>query len=150
MNYAMNPIPLIKRILYYFALFPIGLIVAYFFVVLLNMIFGMPVYRMLLIEISIAFLIIHYIFCIIFFKIKLLIKLIIPFALTIFSGIIFWLMSISDFFLCTYFFNGRYDNSIADFIINTFLIFIVLWEIAYQILRFCYKPLNDDEKSPEL
>jgi len=85
-------------------------------------------------EIFLAILIMHYVFGAIFLKTKLRIKWIVPLATSLVFGIVFWLMLTNNFCLRINFF-GRYTNAIYEVIINAFLLFIVVWKTAYQILK---------------
>jgi hypothetical protein len=132
----MQTIPLIKRILFYLFLSPISLMVSFLFILLLSRIFDNYTFGTYSFdfEIFLAILIMHYVFGAIFLKTKLIIKLIVPFATSLIFGIVFWLIATNDFYLRINFF-GRYTNTIYEVIINTFFIFTVVWETAYQILK---------------
>jgi hypothetical protein len=117
----MQPIPLIRRLLFYLVLLPISLIVSYLFGISL-IIFGNTLAFYIFVS-SIA----HYIFSAIFIKAKLIIKLIVPLAIALVSFAcieVSWNLDIFD----RYGFWGS--------VIQMFLIFAILWEIAYQILKY--------------
>ena len=130
----MQLIPLKKRILYYLALLLISLIVLFLSVALFMLLSGNG-NREKIISYILIFaipLVIHYVFGNIFLKGKKIIKLIVPFATALVSSIIIWTMCTFYLVIKTNLFD-RYD--IVDAIIQVFLVFAIVWEIAYQILK---------------
>ena len=132
----MKLIPLKKRILYYLALLPISLIVAYLSTILIIVISGNRETGMEAFVIP-TLLITNYIFGAIFLKIKLIFKLIVPFivALIAFGGL--WIVVFLNLKTNLFDIYGYWD-----FIIQVFLVFVIVWEIAYQILKIITNQIN--------
>ena len=132
----MKPIPLIKRILYYLLLSLIfstaSLLVALYYGIHCDI---APVVITIPILIFIVF-IPHYIFGIIFLRTKWILKLTVP-LITIIAFLGSQWLIIRIFGIETDAKAGRTGNYIGD-IFGIFLPLISLWEIAYQILKFCY------------
>ena len=134
----MQAISLRKRILFYLTLLPIVYIVSCFSLILMIIISGNRDDGVDLLFIP-AFPITHYTFAAFFLKTKLKIKLIIPLIITLPSFGVMWLIWYLDFF-DTYGYVG--------FIILMSLIFAVLWEIAYQVLKRCLNKNTSSQISP--
>ena len=134
----MQAIPLRKRILFYLTLLPIVYIVSVFSFILMVIITGSRDDGVDLLFIP-AFPITHYIFVAFFLKTKLKIKLIVPPIITLPSFGVMWLIWYLDFF-DTYGYVG--------FIILMSLLFAVLWEIAYQILKRYLNKNSSSQISP--
>ena len=119
----MKPIPLIKRILYYVLLLGITLIGLLFAAFSGGREYGI---NYLLICV---FFIPQYLFGLIFLQTKSIIRFIVPFATAIVSFGSIWLIREIKLF------------NIIDFDILFYILWIpivITWEIAYQILKFCY------------
>ena len=79
-------------------------------------------YGMLFFIISV-FLIPHYIFGMIFLKTKLILKIILPFATSLISLGVLWMMF-------------QTTNLFDIYVFLMFLPFVIVWEITYQILTY--------------
>ena len=128
----MQSISLIKRLLYYILLFGVNLTI--------GMLFGGVLREYSTIYLVVfVFLIPHYVVGLIFFKTKLIIKLLVPSITTFFSFGSFWLIGVTDMI----------DSDILFFVL-WFLSIVIVWEIAYQILIRCCSgntTANPTEKS---
>jgi hypothetical protein len=136
----MQKIPFRKRILFYLALLPISLGASYFSAMLIILISG-DRYTGLSFSVILALPITHYIFGRFFLKTRLIIKILVPLIITLASFgvlLLIWSLHLEG----THIFDMY---GYVDLIILMFVIFVVLWEITYQILIRC---LN--KKSPQI
>ena len=115
----MQPIPLKKRILYYLVLLPISYIalMLYFgtYFLYLERVYTIPIHFTM-----------YCVFGVIFIKTKLIIRLVVAFVVALVSYITTWLIVYYDLF---------FDTGGLWIFFQYFLVSIILWEIAYQILK---------------
>lgn len=109
---------------------PISLIVSYLFTMLIIIISGSRETGMGLFVIP-TLLVTNYIFGIIFLKTKLIFKLIVPLAVAFVSFGGLWLVISLNLKTNLFDMYGYWD-----LIIQMFLVFVIVREIAYQILKF--------------
>jgi uncharacterized membrane protein YqjE len=128
----MKPIPLKKRLLCYLALLPIGLVMTFLFAMIAIAIGDNRAYAG--ISVPIVFFVFHFIFGVIFLKTKLVYKIIVPIITALFSGgILYGIL----FLMTKYDFKTRILDyyGFFDMIVLMFLVIILVWEIAYQIVK---------------
>ena len=141
----MQKIPLKIRILSYVLLLPISLGAVSLSAMVMIFISGHRETGMSL-SFILAFPITHYLFGFILLKTKLILKLVIPLMLTLVSfGALelIWFLNLP--YLIAIFFN---TYGYVDLIILMFFVFVVLWEITYQILIRCLKRTEKLEENP--
>ena len=129
----MKPIPLIKRILYYAVLSLIS------FIMMIVVAF-LSLHNFRIIDFGIlAFLFPQYIFGMIFLKTKWIFKLIVPFATAIISFGCIWLFV----FEVDFWYNIFHSELLLCLVCCIPIVF--LWEIAYQIVKFCHNHTTNQQ-----